>query len=80
MIESPATMPCPRCGRPCPREGGMAINNVPMPIAIYCCEHCIVPWHFGEGVFDTALMFVLTADGRMLDAATWEPIEPTATN
>jgi len=62
--------PCPKCGRVLDPEGEAIMAGE--TIGIYSCDHCAEPWNFDGQVFETALTFGVTEEGRVLTSAELE--------
>lgn len=78
---TPATYPCPRCGRPCQPSGGLSILGAPVAVGVFGCDTCTVALNLdGADVFQGQFLFVVTATGEILDAQTFERIEVTGHN
>lgn len=67
-----AVIKCPGCGRSLEPDGTISTGEA--TLTVYQCEHCIRPWRFDGGVFETMLTFALDADGNLFDPESFEPI------
>lgn len=65
---------CPKCRRPLEPTGNLNANG--RTLAVYQCDVCTVPWQFDGAEFPTALTFAVDADGRYLDAETFDVLPP----
>lgn len=62
-----ASYPCPKCGRPLPQSGEVAVDGKAIPI--YSCDECLmVAEIFGERM-EMALTFAVGDDGQPFDPA-----------
>lgn len=66
------SFPCPRCNRNLRRSGEVLAESV--ALGVFQCDECMDHWEVEGERFPTAFTFAVDEAGRVLDAATLEPL------